>query len=183
MHSHEPSCEWVREHLDALIDDEFESTPAEHAVLERHVAACDPCARELAWALRVRDELRAMAFTSISPALLEQTEREIGATPLPVVPLRPRARALRRASLLVAAAAVVIVSLTVADQRRRAANEVAVEEAAREAAVAFAYVGKYTRRAGEIVESEVIEQRLLQPVGKALEKSGVTETKSISGQS
>ncbi|HEU4929322.1 MAG TPA: hypothetical protein VFU38_05780, partial [Candidatus Krumholzibacteria bacterium] len=79
--------------------------------------------------------------------------------------------------------AVILAGLTVADQRRRAANELAVEQAARDAAIAFAYIGKYTRRAGDIVESEVIEQRLLAPVGKAMEKSGVTETKSSPSQS
>lgn len=182
MDSHEPSCEWVREHLEVLVDDDVDSTPAERVALEHHVAACDACARELAWARRVRDELRAMAFASVSTAVVEQAERQIRAASPAVVPLRPPVRRFRRA-FIVAAAAIVIVAVTVADQRRRAAREVAVEEAAREAAVAFTYLGKYTRRAGEIVESEVIEQRLLLPVGKAMQRSGVTETKSSSGQS
>ena len=182
MDSHRPSCEWVRDHLEVLVDDEIDSTPADRAALERHVAACDACARELAWARRVRDELRAMAFTSISPAVLAQAEKQIAAATPAVVPLRPPVRSLRRA-FIVAAAAIVIVAVSVADQRRRAAHDVAVEEAAREAAIAFAYLGKYTRRAGEIVESEVIEQRLRLPVEKAMQKSGVTETKPSSGQS
>lgn len=181
MRSHEPSCEWVREHLDALIDDEFESTPQREA-FAHHVASCDACARELAWARRVRAELRALQFGSAPAAAVARAQTEIDARPAAVVPLRPKARLLRGLSA-VAAAVVIIAALTIAEQRRRAAQEVAVEQAARDAAIAFAYVGKYTRRAGEIVESEVIEQRLLVPVGKAMEKSGVTETKSAAGRS
>ncbi len=182
MHSHEPGCDWVLDRLDALIDDDFDITSAERAALECHIASCGACARELAWAQTVRDELRTLSVASAPAAVIARAEAEIAAQTAPVVHLHPKARLVR--SLTVAAAAVVVIAaLAVADQRRRAANELAVEQAARNAAVAFAYVGKYTRRAGEIVENEVIEQRLLAPVGKAMEKSGVTETKSGSGQS
>ena len=182
MHSHEPGCDWVREHIDALIDDDVDATPDERAALERHIASCGACARALAWARTVRDELRTLSVASAPAAVIARAEAEIAAQTAPVVPLHRKARLVR--SLAVAAAAVVIIAaFAVADQRHRAANELAIEQAARDAAVAFAYVGKYTRRAGEIVENEVIEQRLLAPVGKAMEKSGVTETKSGTGQS
>ena len=182
MHSREPSCEWVREHLDALIDDDVDAMPDERAALERHIDSCDACARELEFSRAVRDELRALSVSSAPAAVIARAQSEIDARSAAVVPLRPKARLLRGLSAA-AAAVVIIAGLTIAEQRRRTAQEVAVEQAARDAAIAFAYLGKYTRRAGEIVESEVIEQRLLQPVEKAMKKSGVTETKSSSDQS
>ncbi len=182
MHPHEPSCEWVREHLDALIDDEFESTPEERGALERHAAACAACARELDLAKALRDEFRAMAFTAVSPAVIARAQAEIGAEAARVVPLRAHRRWVRRASLIAAAAAVIIAAVGI-QERRRAAHELAVKEAAQDAAIAFAYLGKYTRRAGSIVGNEVIEERLLAPVERAMEKSGVGETKSSSTQS
>ena len=82
-----------------------------------------------------------------------------------------------------AAAALLLISAVWVERDRRRANELAVEQAARDAGVAFAYFNKYARRAGNIVEDEVIEQRLVAPMEKAMEKSGVRETKAGPGQS
>ena len=183
MRSHDHECEWVRDHIDALVDDDAGTPPAERAHVERHVAACEACARELALARRVRTELRALAFPAAPADVVARAEAHIAAKPARVVPLRARRPLLKRVALAAAAAVLIVAAVAVLQERRRATDQVAVEQAARDAAIAFAYVGKYTRRAGEIVESEVIEQRLLAPVGKAMGKSGVTETKANDGQS
>ena len=176
-------CEWACDHIDALIDDDFDTTPEERAAIEYHVASCASCARELAEARRMRAELRALAFAAAPADVIARAEQQIREQSTRVVPLRRRATLARRGALMAAAAALIVAAVAVFEERRRSVDEVAVEQAARDAAVAFAYVDKYTRRAGEIVGSEVIEQRVLAPVEKAMKKSGVTETKSGAGQS
>jgi len=136
----------------------------------------------LALAERVQAEFRALAIPSAPASVIDRARAEAAGTRGRVVRLHPRAGA-RRWIPAAVAAALLVAAVFVEQNRRRAAEDAAVEHAARETAVAFAYLNKYARRAGDIVEDEVIEQRLLAPVEKAMEKSGVTETKSVAGQS
>ncbi len=182
MSSREPSCDWVLDRLDAFVDGvESDLSDDERLAVASHLESCASCAREFALAERVRDELRGMAIPSAPPSVVDRAERAAASAGSNVVALRPRARA--RRWLPVAAAALVLVSAVWVERDRRRAHELAVEEAAREAGVAFAYFNKYARRTGVIVEDEVIEQRLLAPVERAIQKSGVIETKSDAGQS
>ncbi len=183
MSTHEPTCEWVRDSLDAFIDgNDSNLTAGERSDVKRHAAACAACAEELALAERVGAELRAMAIPSAPAPVVDRALADVADTRGRVVRLHPRAR-LRRWIPATVAAALLVAAVWVEQNRRRAADAAAVELAARETAVAFAYLNKYARRASDIVEDEVIEQRLLAPVEKVMEKSGVSETKTDAGQS
>jgi anti-sigma factor RsiW len=183
MSWNEHQCEWIRDRIDAYVDGiESDLPAAEHAAIARHASACDACAQEIAFARRVRDELRSLAIPSAPPSVVARAQTQAESPRARVVPLRPRLFA-RRWIPAVAAAALLVAALWVESDRRRAAHDVAVENAARETALAFSYLNKYARRTGTIVEDDVIERRLLAPVEKAIEKSGVTETKPVAGQS
>ena len=179
-------CEWVSDRIDAFIDGvESDLSDAERLRVAGHLESCDGCARELALAERVRDGLRGMDFSSAPESVVERAARALEA-PANVVrlPHRRRPRAARWVPAAVAAALLLAAVFLESDRRRRVASSpVAIETAARDAALAFAYVNKYTRRTGAIVEDEVIEQRLVVPMEKAMEKSGVVETKPGPGQS
>jgi anti-sigma factor RsiW len=180
--SRDRNCEWVLERHDAYVDGvETELSDDERLAVASHVESCAACARELALTERVRAGLRGLAIPAAPSSVIERGERAIADTPTNVVALRPRARA--RRWMPVAAAALLLISAVWVERDRRRANELAVERAARDTGVAFAYFNKYARRAGDIVEDEVIEQRLVAPVEKAMKKSGVRETKAGPGQS
>jgi anti-sigma factor RsiW len=183
MSSNERTCEWVRDRIDAFVDGaESDLADDERADVARHVASCIECAEELALARRVGAELRAMAIPAAPPAVVERAQAHVASERDRVVRLRPRDRARRWASIA-AAAVLLIAALWIEGDRRRAAETVAIEQATYDAAVAFAYLSKYARRTGDIVEDEVIERRLVAPVERAMEKTGVTETKTDAGQS
>ncbi|MCI0452977.1 MAG: anti-sigma factor [Candidatus Latescibacteria bacterium] len=171
-------CEWVREHLDAFLDGaDSDLAAGDSERVARHLASCAECRAESAFAQRVRAGLRGMEMTAAPAAVIERAEREIGSTRGRVVALRPRG-GMRRWAPAIAAAAVLVVVATWSERSRRAqAERVAVEQAAREAAVAFAYLNKYAQRTGDIVEADVIGRRFVAPVEKAMEKTGVAETK------
>ncbi len=174
-------CEWMRARMDAFLDGAASDLPAsEREHVARHLVSCEACGTELALAKRLRASLRGMAVPAAPAAVIERAERGIASTRARVVALRPRA-GLRRWGPAVAAAMLLVAALGI--ERNRRAERLAVEQATHEAAIAFAYVDKYARRTGAIVGNEVIEQRLLAPVEKAMSKSGVTETKPGPGQS
>lgn len=183
MSTHEPNCEWVRDRIDAFIDgNDSDLTAGERNDVKRHTTDCAACAEDLALAQRMGAELRAMAIPSAPAPVVDRALADVTDTRGRVVRLHPRAR-WRRWIPATVAAALLVAAVSVEQNRRRAAEAAAVEHAARETAVAFAYLNKYARRAGDIVEDEVIEQRLMAPVEKVMEKSGVTETKTDAGQS
>ncbi len=177
------SCEWVRGALDSFLDGaESDLSAEEHARVSQHCASCVACASELATAKRMRAVMRTMSHDAAPPHVVTRAANEIAAGKSNVVALRPRPRS-KRWLAVTAAAAILLVAVSADYTRRRKDRDVAVEEAAREAAIAFAYLDKYARRAGSIVEDDVIMRRIVTPVEKAIEKSGVAETKSSDGQS
>lgn len=171
-----PGCDWVRDRVDLYVDRAPESLDdGERALVARHAAGCAACARDIEMAARIRNELRSLPAPALAADVIARAEREIAG----VVPIGPR-RSPRRWAVAVAAAAVAGVA-TVAllrpagdtiDTAATAPDAQAVEMAARDAALALAYVGKYTRRTGHIVEHEVEES-----MRRALERSGMIETK------
>lgn len=182
MSSHDHACEWALERLDAFVDGvASDLSDHERLAVASHIETCAACARELALAEQVRAGLRELSIPAAPSSVIERVERELATTPSNVVVLRPRLRAPRW--LPVATAALVLIGAVWVERDRRRANELAVEQAARDTGVAFAYFNKYARRAGDIVEDEVIERRLVAPVEKAMGKSGVSETKAGPGRS
>lgn len=177
------ACEWVLDHIDAHVDGaDSELSADDRRHIARHTAACAACADELAWATRVRSDLRDLAIPAAPQTVVERAAREIAPRRDNVVRLRPRTGMVRWMTV-VAALVLLAAVVWIEGGRRRAAEELAVEQATHEAAVAFAYLNKYARRTGHIVEQEVIEERLMVPVERAMKKSSVTETKPDPGQS
>jgi hypothetical protein len=182
MPSNDRSCGWVLERLDAFVDGaESDLSDDDRERVARHVESCADCARELALAQEIHSSLSEMAFREAPASVIDRAQIEIESTPRNVVALRPRPRALRWVPA--AAAALLLIGAVWIERDQRRAEEVAIAQATHDAAIAFAYLNKYVRRTGDIVEDEVIEQRLLNPVEKAMGKSGVGETKSDPGQS
>ena len=180
-------CEWVSDRIDAFIDGaDSELSDADRRRVAGHLESCDACARELALLEYVRDGLRGMDFSSAPESVVERAALSLQA-PTNVVRLHPRRRPrpARWVPAAVAAALLVAAVFLESDRRSRqaASSPEAIATAARDAALAFAYVNKYARRTGAIVEDEVIKQRLVAPMEKAMEKSGVAETKPEPGQS
>jgi anti-sigma factor RsiW len=179
-------CEWVRERIDSYCDGaESELSEDDRLRVARHVESCRSCAHELALVRRIGAELRAMAVSTAPADVIAHAQQQIEARHGNVVRLRSRVGFVRWTAV---AAALVLLATVAWMERRRAAEDVAsqsvaVEQAAHDAALAFAYVSKYARRTGDIVQDEVIERRILEPVEKAMEKSGVTETKPNPDQS
>lgn len=168
-------CAWVRERIDAYLDDETSST--ETRSLEAHVGACTGCARELELARRCRGELRALPSFAPPHHTVDAAERaaSAGTGNAEVIPLAPRRRARRTRWMTVAAAALVIAAVGVWRGPRRPPAPVAtadvdpraIEQASRDAALALAYVGKYTRRTGELIRDDVIGVRVVLPMHRA----------------
>lgn len=183
-------CEWVRDRIDAFVDGaKSDLSDAERLRGANHVESCTVCAQELALAERIRDGLHEMAFCAAPESVVDRAEREITRATASGNVVRLRARVRPRAARWVpaAVAAAALIAAVFLERDRRAgeiaSSPEAIEAATREAAVAFAYLDKYARRTGAIVETEVLEQRLLAPMEKAMEKSGVVETKSGPGRS
>jgi anti-sigma factor RsiW len=178
-------CEWVRERLDDFCDGaESELPDGERLRVARHLESCSSCARELALLQRVGASLRAMAVPAAPAEAVARAQQQIDSQRGNVVRLHSRARVVRW--MAVAAALVALAAAVWMEGERGqnvATNSPAVEQAAQEAAIAFAYVNKYARRTGDIVQDEVIERRILDRVEKAMEKSGMSETKPHPDQS
>ncbi|MDH3197404.1 MAG: zf-HC2 domain-containing protein [Candidatus Krumholzibacteria bacterium] len=177
----ENNCTWVRERIDPHLDGELRAGDAER--LERHVAGCAACAREVELARRVVAELRALPTHGCPDAVVARVEALVAGIQTPAQGRLARARAWRTAVfarpamtvMLVAIAAVTVFVLT---QRHRVAGpagerytQAEVEAARGELMVAFAYVGKYSRMTGSILREEM-DEGLVEPLDRAMTQAG-----------
>jgi anti-sigma factor (TIGR02949 family) len=174
MRDRDTTCEWALDRIEAYLDDDLDAP--ERARLEDHLAACAPCARELALAARVREGLRALPFFEAPAHVVEAAERAAlgaGTAPGADVVVLPARRRVLRGWPAAAAAVVVLVAAGLwlggrgrGDGRgeelaRAGVTEAEVEAAGVEIAIAFGYVGKYSDRAARIVRDDVLEERVL----------------------
>jgi len=165
----------VRERIDAYLDGE--TSAAETRSLEAHVGACAGCARELDLARWCRRELRALPSFAPPHRTVDAAERAVSARTgnAEVIPFTPQRRARRARWMTVAAAALVIAAVGVWRGLRQPPAPVAtadvdpqaIEQASRDAALALAYVGKYTRRTGTLIRDDVIGVRVVLPMHRA----------------
>lgn len=179
--NYENSCGWTLDHIEPYLDDELGR--GERARFERHVGACDTCAAELRFAQRVVGELRSLP-TLRAAEHIDAVPQRAGAA----ATLAERVREwlgegwtlLRRPAMatmlvvILAAGAFVITEY----QRTRppAVSQAEIEQAAQETMLAFAYVGKYSRRTGVLLRDQVIEGYVVEPVERAIAGSGLNET-------
>lgn len=181
--------------------------PAEREAVERHVETCAACRARLGAAVRIAAELRALGTFDVPDAVIARAEEILDAeNPTPVrVAARPRRinPGLSWVPAAVAAAAVAVMILTAhwsqppRTEPAMDAQTAEVQRAARETALALSYVTRYARYTGRIVEDDVIEKRVIgtmeraiessrddvddsvtPTIRRAMEKSGIIETKS-----
>lgn len=181
------NCSWIQARIEAYVDGELHGD--ELSAVEGHLAACDSCSRELDLARSLVNELRALPALECPETVAEEAAARAGAYPGQRESTnkwfdRLRGR-LGGISVLVprpamAAVIVVIVAATVfvltqheqsplkIGQNGSELTEKDVELAKLDVQLAFAYLGKYSRRTGEIIRKDIIAERVMKPVGKTI---------------
>lgn len=162
-------CDEIREILEPYLDGDLSA--AETEGVRVHLEGCQACAKELALAVTIQNELRALPQLDCPPEVLARV-REAGRGQ--VVPFRGRPRAWRTFQTAAAAAAL---ALTVGagyllHQRTPAGPSPAeVSRATAEARFALAYLGKVNRKAGLELRDDVFDRRLVAPVTQSVSRS------------
>jgi anti-sigma factor RsiW len=181
------ACVDALERIEAYLDGELEATEA--TALEHHSNACPACAEELAWARRVRQELRALPPLECPPGVMDSvmaaaagptatgTTGAEAAKSVLSFPQRPRSaqRFAPWALRFAAAAAVVLAVLAgalllrpTAPRPQYTAAELA--QAEKEARLAFAYLSTIQRRAGHKIQQDVLVKHVVGPPQQALSR-------------
>jgi len=166
------SCESIREHIDGYIDGELGRRDCE--ALEAHCASCAACARELAVARRVREELRALPVFTAPARTIAAAESRINASRVMRLPARRPNHRVR--AVLVAAVAVIVAASVWLGMRSRTPStpeysQAEIRQATGELALAFGYVDRYSAQAAEIIHDDVLEQRVAPQIERALNTS------------
>lgn len=185
MPANDDRCCWTRERIEAYVDGELGG--AELAEFERHVDDCESCRSELSLARAVVEELRSLPELKCPDGVVEKAAERIGVDSASGVrswterfreTFGPRfswvPKPAMAAMLLVIVAATVFV-LTQRDHSRfdKTATNVAptekeLELAEVEVKLAFAYIGRYSQRTSEIIKHDVIADRVVKPLEKAV---------------
>lgn len=183
------ACVDALERIEAYLDGELDATEA--TALEHHRKACPACAEELAWARRVRQELRALPPLECSPGVMDSVMAAAAGPPAvgttaaeapaseSVLPFPQPTRSTQRfapwALRFAAAAAVVLAVLAgalllrpTAPQTQFTAAELA--QAEKEARLAFAYLSTIQRRAGHKIQQDVLVKHVVGPPQQALSR-------------
>ena len=167
-------CERTRAQIDAYLDDDLEA--GERAGVESHCAGCDACASELELAVRIRDELRGLPVFEAPARVIEAASREATASNVVPLPSRPARR--RRVMAVVAAGIVAVAALSVwfgvarRSPREPGYSDAEIRRASAEVALAFGYIDEYGDQAAVLVRDDVLQQRVMPRIERALEASG-----------
>ena len=178
------NCSWTQDRIDAHVDGELHGD--ELGAFEDHVEGCETCRRELALARSLVSELRALPSLECPDRVVDEAAARAGADTTGIARtwrdrLRDRLaakpvfvpRPAMAAVLVVIVAATVFVLLQHEQSPFNGDVTVALTEQEAELAkldvmLAFAYLGKYSRRTGEIISKDVIGERVMKPVGKSI---------------
>lgn len=177
------NCTWFLDRVELYVDGELDGK--EREAFESHARSCAPCRRELSLAETVLEELKALPQLRCPEDVVDRAAAaaDVGSrgedSPLRRwfgwlggyrnVSLRPA-----MAVMLVVIVAVTMFVLRHHDQSpfngndRAAYDQKEIELAKIEAEIAFAYIGKYSRRTGEIIRKDIIQDRVMKPVGKSV---------------
>lgn len=185
MHTSGENCSWAMDGIEPYLDGELDGEHLRR--FESHLESCEPCRRELALARSVLGELRALPEIPCPPRLVDAAASRSAERFTPGAgrgSMAGRVRswfggwsvylprpAMAAVVLLIVAAVVFVVS----QHQGRPTNgpEIALTEKEAELAkldvmLAFAYVGKYTRKTEEIIAKDVIGERVMKPVGESV---------------
>jgi anti-sigma factor RsiW len=179
------TCGWVLDRIDPYIDGDLSGE--ERGTFEEHVEKCGNCGGELELARQVIGELRSLPGHTCPGRVIERAAGEIAR--YKPEPRRQRlagwvgervAFALRPAvaAMIVVIAAAAVFVLTNDDispfRSHRTGRQVSqvtdqdLEAAKQEVILAFAYVGEASRKTGYVVRDDVIGERVVAPVLKAV---------------
>lgn len=185
----EDRCLWTLDRIDPYLDGDL--TSDESTAFERHVAECPECRDELSLARAVVRELRSLPELECPDRVVADARgrcdaaREDAASGVRTW-IRRMADRFRsggafalRPAMAVMIVVIVAVSVFVLTQHEQSPFNIAdsgdeqitpedVEIAKLDAMLAFAYLGKYSRRTGEILKEDVINQRVIKPLGKTI---------------
>jgi anti-sigma factor RsiW len=173
-------CAWIEERIELYVDGELHGRELE--TIERHLQSCESCREELSLARAVVGELRSLPSLECPERVVEEAAVRVGEdaaassgwldrlrdrfggrfVPLP----RPA-----MAAMLIVIAAVSVFVITqhpFNGTSDRQVSEKELELARLDVQLAFAYLGKYSRRTGDIVKQEVITDRVMKPIGKTV---------------
>jgi anti-sigma factor RsiW len=184
MTAAEDRCLWTLDRIDPYIDGDLATE--EVAEIERHLADCPECRQELALARAVTSELRSLPELECPQRVVDNAAARVESVDSGFTVRKlldwfggrgvPRLRPAMAVMVLVIAAASVFV-LSRHEQSpfnpdaRDAAVELTDEEielAKVDAMLAFAYLGRYSRRTGEIIKKDVLEERVIKPIGRTI---------------
>jgi anti-sigma factor RsiW len=177
-------CAWTQDRIDPFVDGELDGEDL--AAFEDHLEGCDSCRRELELATAVVGELRSLPALPCPNRVVDEAAARVGADAAgrgrawrerlrdllaakPVFVPRPAMAAV----LIVIVAATVFVLSQHEQSPFNGGGEVTMTEQEAELAkldvmLAFAYLGKYSRKTGEIITKDVIGERVMKPVGRSV---------------
>ena len=170
------SCEWVKERIDAFLDDDL--SREDGASLEAHLAQCYSCREELDLARQVRQEISALPQKKCPQRVISATLERIQAESSEsreqssLFHERPWLKGGFRLAFIAAALVVVIwISLhekpPVSEQR---IDAVELAEAERQFQITLAYVGYVSSRSAEKIQDEVVQSKIAPAVQGVFEK-------------
>jgi anti-sigma factor RsiW len=178
MTAAEDRCLWTLDRIDPYLEGDLDSE--EIAKVENHLADCEDCREELALARAVVQELRALPALECPPGVVERaaalgtSNHESAIHRLlgwfggrNVFNLRP---AMAVMVLVIAAVSVFVLSQHEQSpfHKEPKYTEQEIELATVDAMLAFAYLGKFSKRTGEILKNDVINDRVIIPLGKTV---------------
>lgn len=165
-------CDEALDLLEPHLDGDL--TSEESARLQAHLEGCAACTAELALAGRVQAGLRALPQPDCPPELiarvLETGRGEVVAFPRRARTLRNRFAAAAAVAALAVGGGSLFLHFQQLQQHAEARQAQQVAEATREARLAFAYIGRATRKTGLDVRDEVLQKRLVLPAAQALSR-------------
>jgi anti-sigma factor RsiW len=179
-------CSWTRHRIELYVDGELEG--AERDAFEKHVESCEGCSEELALATAVMNGLRSLPLERCPDRVVDEAEARAGVATVPGPFRRLQdwfgARVVSGLRPAMAVMVIVVVAATAFvlwrheqspfnrnNDRPEVAGEYTEQElelARLDAMLAFAYLGKYSRRTEEIVAREVITDRVIRPVERSV---------------
>ena len=180
-HQRHSDCEWVRVRIEAWLDGELDRPEADR--FERHAGGCPDCDAEIELARSVSATLRSLPAVKCPGGLVERAAAVAAGRTRPTLRERvagwfePHLEVFLRPAMVAMTLVVIAAGVFVLTGRKGMNGAIdpyshaEVEAAAQDAMIAFAYVGRYTRRTGSVLRREVIAERIAPRMARAMSKS------------